>query len=103
MVGQAASSGHVRGRARVIHGLPPLLDLAPGDILVAVNAGPLWTPFFPRLSGLVLEEGAITQHAATTAREYGVPAVIGVREATRRIPDGAWITVNGSTGVVELA
>jgi phosphohistidine swiveling domain-containing protein len=69
---------------------------------VATNAGPAWTPLFPVLGGLVLEQGLVTQHAATTAREYGVPAVVGVTNATRRIRDGAWVDVDGVTGVVVL-
>jgi pyruvate,water dikinase len=69
--------------------LQPLLAIAPGDILIATNVGPLWTPYFPLLGGLVLDGGSLTQHAATTAREYGIPAVIGTGEATQRIPDGA--------------
>ncbi|RIK42246.1 MAG: hypothetical protein DCC55_09375 [Chloroflexi bacterium] len=100
--GQAASPGRQQGRARVVVASSSLPALDPGDILVAKNAGPLWTPFFPLLGGLVLEEGSLTQHAATTAREYGVPAVVGVHDATRRIPDGTWITVDGITGMVEL-
>ena len=73
-----------------------------GAILVTENMGPLWTPLLPRLGGLVLEGGSVGQHAAATAREYGVPAVINVKDARWRIPDGAWLTVDGTTGVVEL-
>jgi pyruvate,water dikinase len=86
----------------VLHDLAALPDLVPGDILVAENAGPLWTPFFPLLGGLVLEGGSVLQHAATTAREYGIPAVIGVGMATQNIRDGAWVTVNGTTGSVAV-
>jgi pyruvate,water dikinase len=102
LTGVAASAGIAQGRARVLHDLAALPDLVPGDILVAENAGPLWTPFFPLLGGLVLERGSVLQHAATTAREYGVPAVIGVGMATRHIRDGAWVTVNGTTGSVAV-
>jgi phosphoenolpyruvate synthase/pyruvate phosphate dikinase len=102
IAGQAASPGRHRGRARVVRDLTPLPVLAPGDVLVAENAGPLWTPFFPRLGGLVLDGGSLMQHAATTAREYGVPAVIGTRNATQHIPDGAWVTVDGTEGMVEI-
>jgi pyruvate,water dikinase len=69
---------------------------------VAANAGPAWTPLFPVLGGLVLEQGVVTQHAATIAREYGVPAVVAVADATRRIRDGSWIQVDGVKGVVVL-
>jgi pyruvate,water dikinase len=82
-----------------------LPEISPGDILVAANAGPFWTPFFPVLGGLVLDGGNLGQHAAATAREYGIPAVINARSAlgpaTHSIPDGAWVTVDGSSGTVE--
>jgi pyruvate,water dikinase len=102
ITGQGASPGLHRGRARVISASVILPDLEPGDVLVAENAGPMWTPFFPILGGLVLDKGALLQHAASTAREYGVPAVIATRNATRRIPDGAWVVVDGTRGIVEI-
>ena len=76
--------------------------LDPGDILVAWNVGPRWTPIFPTLGRLILESGSIGQHAAATAREYGVPAACNVKQAVDRIPDGAWVTLDGATGIVEL-
>lgn len=100
--GLGASPGVVEGQARVIPKAAHQVDLEPGDILVAQNAGPLWTPFFPILGGLVLEEGSLGQHAAVTAREYGIPAVITLRDATRRIPDGEMLAINGTTGTVTL-
>jgi rifampicin phosphotransferase len=101
--GRGASPGRTVGRARVVSDTSIRWPtVAPGDVLVAANAGPAWTPLFPVLGGLVLEQGVVTQHAATTAREYGVPAVVGVADATRRIPDGAWVHVDGVIGVVVL-
>ncbi|MFN8488186.1 MAG: PEP/pyruvate-binding domain-containing protein [Caldilineaceae bacterium] len=102
LLGQGASPGQGRGPARLAANALALPELAPGAILVAENIGPLWTPLFPRLGGLVLEGGAMGQHAAATAREYGVPAVIRVKNARQRIPDGAWITLDGTTGIVGL-
>jgi pyruvate,water dikinase len=102
LTGQAASAGRHRGRARVVAATDPLPAVAPGDVLVAENAGPLWTPLFPLLGALVLDQGVLTQHAATTAREYGVPAVIRTTTATRRIPDRAWLVVDGDAGTVEI-
>jgi pyruvate,water dikinase len=102
ITGQGASPGLARGRARLVPAGVELPDLAPGDMLVAENAGPQWTPFFPILGGLVLERGALGQHAAAAAREYGVPAVIGARDATRRIPDGGIIVVDGTQGTIEI-
>ncbi|MCH8065514.1 MAG: hypothetical protein IIC90_06770 [Chloroflexi bacterium] len=74
-----------------------------GDILVAPNAGPSWTPVFPLIAGLILDQGAVFQHAALVAREYHIPAVIMTREATKEIRDGQTITIDGDQGIVELS
>jgi pyruvate,water dikinase len=103
LVGQGASAGQSLGRARLALDPISLPNLESGDILVASNIGPLWTPIFPMLGGLILETGAVGQHAAATAREYGVPAVVGVKRALQRIPDGAWVSLDGTAGTVELA
>jgi phosphoenolpyruvate synthase/pyruvate phosphate dikinase len=100
--GVGASPGQATGRARVVTDGSAMPALSPGDVLVAANAGPLWTPLFPILGGLVLESGSLGQHAAVTAREYGVPAVIGCRRATQQIPDGAIVQVDGQAGVVMI-
>ena len=101
--GVAASRGKVTGTARV----PPMTAEPPaiekGDILVATNAGPNWTPIFPLLGGLVLDQGAIFQHAALVAREYKIPAVIMAKDATKEIRDGQTIAVDGDEGVVDLS
>ena len=102
LTGQGASPGRRAGRARVVSSDVSLPSVAPGDILVAVNCGPRWTPLFPILGGLILDRGSVGQHAAATAREYGIPAVIATTEATRRIQDGDWVVVDGTRGVVEL-
>jgi pyruvate,water dikinase len=67
-----------------------------------LNIGPLWTPIFPTLGGLILESGSIGQHAAATAREYGIPAIVSVKHALQRIPDGAWVSLDGVAGTIEL-
>ena len=100
--GIGASPGVARGRARVVSMDTLLPDVARGDVLVAVNAGPTWTPLFPVLAALVLDQGALLQHAATTAREFGIPAVLQTGNATRRIKDGDWVTVDGVAGTVEI-
>jgi pyruvate,water dikinase len=69
---------------------------------VAENAGPSWTPIFPLLGGVVLDQGAVFQHAALVAREYGIPAVILTRDATNVIADGQTISVDAEQGVVDL-
>jgi pyruvate,water dikinase len=98
--GQAASSGKGTGRARIISQSTNLPDIAPGDVLVAANADPLWTPLFPILAGLILDEGSPGDHAAITAREFGIPAVFGTLWATRHIPPNAQVTVDAATGLV---
>ena len=101
--GEAASRGRYTGRARVFRpgGDPP--EIERGDILVARNAGQDWTPILPLLGGIVLDEGAVFQHAALIAREYRVPCVLQTREATTAIADGQRITIDGDRGLVELA
>ncbi len=101
--GTAASRGAHTGRARVYAPGGKRPDVEPGDILVARNAGQDWTPVLSLLGGIVLDEGAVFQHAALVAREYRVPAVIQTKEATSAIKDGDIITVDGSEGVVELS
>jgi len=101
--GIGASAGTIQGRARVIESGQSSPKIEPGDILIAENAGPLWLPFFPVLGGMVLEVGSLGQHAATTAREYGIPAVMAAANATRLIKDGDWITIDGQLGLVEIA
>lgn len=100
--GQAAAPGQATGRARVVQDKNSLPELDPGDILVARNIGPRWTPIFPLLGGLVLETGSVGQHAAVTAREYGIVAVIGTGDATKRIPDKCTVLVDGTRGIVQI-
>ena len=71
-------------------------------MLVAPNVGPLWTLYVPILAGLVLDTGGLGQHAAAVAREYHIPAVFGTGRATRHIPDGSQVVVDGSAGTVEI-
>ncbi len=100
--GVGASPGRAVGNAIVSMPSPTPPRVAPGDILVARNAGPDWTPIFPLLAGIVLDEGAVFQHAALVAREYGIPAVLMTQEATEVIMSGQRIAVDGTNAVVEL-
>ena len=100
--GVAASAGLATGIARVVSTSELVPDIKPGEILVAHNAGPLWTPIFPVMGALVLNAGAILLHAATVAREYKIPAVIQTQTATEVIQDGQVITVDGTNGIVLL-
>ncbi|MCB9794614.1 MAG: phosphoenolpyruvate synthase [Alphaproteobacteria bacterium] len=99
--GLAVSTGVVEGRARVLLRLEQA-RLEPGDILVTRYTDPSWTPAFLSVRGLVTEVGARMGHGAVIAREYGLPAVLGVEGATRRIRDGQQIRVDGTRGWVEL-
>ncbi len=100
LTGQAGSPGTGSGPACLAPETTALPDVARGDVLVAENAGPLWTPVLASLAGIVLEEGSLAEHIAIMAREYGIPAVMNVSEATQRIPPGAQVVVDGTNGVV---
>ncbi|MCH8310526.1 MAG: hypothetical protein IIB17_08535, partial [Chloroflexi bacterium] len=100
--GVPASSGTVTGKARVVSNTDIVPDLKPGEILVSYNAGPMWTPLFPIIGGLVLDGGNILLHAAVVAREYKIPAVFMTGNATKLIKDGQTITVDGTTGTIYL-
>ena len=100
--GVGASAGVVRGRARVVHSLNEADDLEDGDILVCPSTSPPWSPYFAVVSGIVTEAGGMISHAAIEAREYGIPAVVGTRDGTSRIPDGAMITIDGTAGSITI-
>jgi pyruvate,water dikinase len=101
LVGLAVSAGTVEGRARVILDVAQA-DLEPGDILVTAFTDPSWTPLFVAITGLVTEVGGLMTHGAVIAREYGLPAVVGVQHATRLLADGQRIRVHGTEGYVEI-
>jgi pyruvate,water dikinase len=101
LAGSAASAGTVEGRARVVRTLEAS-KLEKGEILVAPYTDPAWTPLFLLAAGLVTEVGGLMTHGAVVAREYGIPAVVGVDRATDEIPDGSRVRVNGTEGYVEL-
>ncbi len=101
LVGLPVSAGTVEGRARVIMDVAEA-DLEAGDILVTAYTDPSWTPAFVGILGLVTEVGGLMTHGAVVAREYGVPAVVGVEHATALIHDGQRIRVNGTDGYVEV-
>jgi pyruvate,water dikinase len=101
LVGLPVSAGTIEGRARVLVDMAEA-DLEPGDILVTAYTDPSWTPLFVRIAGLVTEVGGLMTHGAVIAREYGLPAVVGVVDATGLIPDGQRIRVHGTDGYVEI-
>ncbi|HWQ72984.1 MAG TPA: phosphoenolpyruvate synthase [Desulfitobacteriaceae bacterium] len=101
IAGLPVSSGVTEGRARVILNMEEA-ELEDGDILVTPFTDPSWTPLFVSLKGLVAEVGGLMTHGAVIAREYGLPAVIGVENATKLIKDGQRIRVHGTEGYVEI-
>ncbi|MGG1679682.1 phosphoenolpyruvate synthase [Neobacillus sp. NRS-1170] len=101
IVGLAVSSGIIEGRARVILNIEDA-DLEDGDILVTSFTDPSWTPLFVSIKGLVTEVGGLMTHGAVIAREYGLPAVVGVENATKLIKDGQRIRVHGTEGYITI-
>ncbi|HDX9590536.1 TPA: phosphoenolpyruvate synthase [Bacillus pseudomycoides] len=101
IVGLPVSSGVIEGRARVILNMEDA-DLEDGDILVTSFTDPSWTPLFVSIKGLVTEVGGLMTHGAVIAREYGLPAVVGVENATKLIKDGQRIRVHGTEGYIEM-
>jgi pyruvate,water dikinase len=100
--GIGASAGQVTATARVLAGPADFGRLQPGDVLVASITTPAWTSLFARASGVVTDIGGPLSHSSIVAREYGIPAVLGTNVASRRIPDGARVRVDGDAGTVTL-
>jgi pyruvate,water dikinase len=101
LAGLPVSGGIVEGRARVIRDMAQA-EVQPGDILVTAHTDPSWSPLFVAVAGLVTEVGGLMTHGAVIAREYGLPAVVGVEHATHLIEDGQRIRVHGTDGYVEM-
>lgn len=102
LTGGPASAGVARGRARIVHDTASIADFQPGEVLVAPQTDPSWTPLFMVASAVVVDVGAMGSHAMIVSRELGIPCAAGVTNATRRIPDGAEVEVDGSTGRVTV-
>ncbi len=98
--GTSACGGRVTGRATVLETVTQASLLARGDVLVTKQTDPGWGPVFPLISGLVIERGGMLSHGAIIAREFGIPCVVGVKDAMRRIPSGATVTVDADRGEV---
>jgi pyruvate,water dikinase len=100
--GVGASPGIVTGRARVIATLEEAGRLAQGEVLVCRSTAAPWTPLFAVAGAVVTNTGGILSHSAIVAREYAIPCVVGTRDATDQIADGALVTVDGGTGIVTI-
>ena len=99
-VGVGAAPGRASGKAYVIRNAEDVMSVPAGSILVMRILHPHLAPLLPRVAGLVVEEGAILQHATTLARECGIPAAVGIRDARNLFQDGAFLEVDGYTGKV---
>ena len=100
--GTGTSPGVVTGRVRVLRSVEDGRYLVPGEILVARATDPGWTPLFLKAGGVIMELGGMLSHGAVVAREYGLPAVVNIEGATRRLEDGQVVTIDGQHGVVWL-
>jgi pyruvate,water dikinase len=103
VAGMPGSPGVAEGPVRVVRDPAAFGSLLPGEVLVAPYTNPSWTPLFTRAAAVVVDTGAAMSHAAIVAREYGVPAVMGTGDGTRRLSDGQWVRVDGSRGQVFAA
>jgi len=102
LTGASVCGGKSTGRARVLSTVHEARSLLPGDILVTRQTDPGWAPAFVAIAGLVLERGGMLSHGAILAREYGIPTLVGVADATTRIPDGATVALDGDLGVLGI-
>ncbi len=102
ITGVSGCTGVARGRARVLTTPDDPSALEPGEILIAPITDPSWTPLFVAASAVVVDVGAPFSHAAIVSREIGIPCVVSATDATKRIPDGATVEVDGTTGTVTV-
>jgi phosphohistidine swiveling domain-containing protein len=102
MRGVGACGGSITGRATVLADVSQSHLLSPGDVLVTRQTDPGWGPVFPLIAGLVIERGGMLSHGAIIAREFGIPSVVGVKDATRLIPQGGTVLVDGDRGFVRI-
>jgi len=100
--GEPASPGRASGPVRVVRGLEDFENFHRGEILVAQATAPAWTPLFAQAAAVVTDGGSLAAHASLVAREYGIPAVVATGDATVRLADGQWVTVDGSAGLIEV-
>ncbi|MBT2588216.1 PEP-utilizing enzyme [Arthrobacter sp. ISL-95] len=102
LIGVGASTGTAHGFARLIHGPDDFTQFQSGDVLVCRTTDPAWTPLFSMASAVVTETGGMLSHAAIVAREFGIPAVLGVRDALDLLADGESLAIDGARGTVTL-
>jgi pyruvate,water dikinase len=102
VVGHPASSGRAAGPVRLVRGPADFAEFLAGDVLVAATTAPAYTPLFARAAAVVTDGGTLAAHASLIAREYGIPAVVGTGDATRRLRTGQRVLVDGGAGTVTV-
>lgn len=102
LIGKAASKGVVKGTARVVTTLEEIDKFESGEILVTIATSPAWTPFIHAAGGVVTERGGVLSHAAIVSREYGIPAVVAIKDAIKKIKDGQKIKIDGTKGIIDI-
>jgi pyruvate,water dikinase len=102
LTGLCACGGVIKGKVKVLESVLEANKLEQGDILVTRQTDPGWVTVFPLISGLIVERGGMLSHGAIVSREFGIPAIVGVHEATRRLKDGDQITLNANMGTIEV-
>jgi pyruvate,water dikinase len=102
LVGIPASAGTYTGPVRVLRGEADFPKLEPGDVLVCPVTSPAWSVLFPNVGGLVTDTGGLLSHPAIIAREFRIPAVVATGNATQLLQDGQQVTVDGTTGTIEV-
>ena len=102
IVGVGVSHGKSLGFVRIVRNLSEASEVQPGEILVAPSADPSWSPLFAVISGLILEKGGVLSHASVVAREFGLPAITSVENATHVLKNGDYISIDGDKGTIEL-
>ena len=100
LTGTPGSPGEVRGPARLVRGADDFPRVKPGDVIICPYTDPAWTPLFRIAGGVVTETGGVLSHAAIVAREYGIPAVLGVVGALESIVDGRPVRLDGAAGTI---
>ena len=101
-MGTPVSPGSCEGVVKVLRDPREASKLSQGDIMVTLTTNPGWTPLFMVIGGLILETGGPVSHGLVEAREYGIPAVVGVKDATGRFEDGQVVRINGEAGSLEI-
>ena len=101
LYGTPASPGRASGPVRILRGPEAALNVCQGDVLVVSAAVPALTPLFDRIAALCVDSGSVAAHASLIAREYGIPTVTGLGDATKQLADHMWVTVDGTAGIVE--